>query len=231
MADLSSDIALEESRLRTEKDNAYALAMRKPTIANRKAYTAAERALSDFLKALNEQETAEPAYSGLPEVLDYLQDDNWKIQKSKLYDDFSAGKIKAEHDGSFLLASVLEYARLHLQKLDGTPGTVAGLPSLQEQKILEEVGRTRADRLMREMALKEKIGELIKKSEVEIEHAKRVIYLRSDLKNVFRAGAVEIIRMVGGDPQKAPALISYGCGMVDNALDRYARPIRLAEED
>lgn len=230
MSELDESIAREESRLREEKDAAYAAVHKKPTIANRKAYSAAEKALADFLKAMTEPET-DQLFHGIPEVLEHLRADNWKIQKSKLYDDFHAGKLKANPDGSFPLASVAEYARLNLRKEDGTPGTVAGLPSLQERKILEEVGRIKADRQMREVAYKEKIGELIRKSEVEIEHAKRIIYLRSDLKNIFRAGAVEIIRTVGGDPQKAPALIAYGVGLIDAALDRYARPIRLGDED
>lgn len=229
--DLDASLAQEEARLRAEKDAAYTAVIRKPTIAARKAYSAAEKALADFLQAASEPATAEPVFAGLADVLEHLQAAGWKIQKTKLYDDAAAGRIRPESDGSYLLASVMDYARLHLSKLDGTPGTVAGISNLQEQKILEEVGRIRADRLYREMKNKEKLGELIKKSEVEIAHAKRIVYLRSDLKNVFRAGAVEIIRMVGGDPQKAPALIAYGVGFIDAAMDRYARPIRIEEED
>lgn len=221
----------EEERLRAEAAAAYALALKRPTIAHRKAHKVAEDALARFLKARHEPEPAEPVFRGVTETLEYLQGENWKIAKSKLYDDFNAGKLRSEPDGTIPLANVLDYARLHLQKEDGTPGAVAVGPSLQEQKILEEVGRIRADRLQREMKLREATGELIKKSEVEIEHAKRIVYLRSDLKNIFRAGAVEIIRMVGGDPQKAPVLIAYGVGLVDVSMDRYARPINIGEED
>lgn len=226
-----TDLDQEEERLRSAAEAAYNLALKRPTIAHRKAHKAAEDALADFLKARNEPEPAEPVFSGVMDALEYLQGENWKISKSKLYDDFNSGKLRAESDGTFPLANVMEYARLHLRKEDGTPGAIAAGPSLQEQKIMEEVGRIRADRLQREMKLRETSGELIKKSDVEIEHAKRIVYLRSDLKNVFRSGAVEIIRMVGGDPQKAPALIAYGVGLVDASMDRYARPINVGEED
>lgn len=231
MLALDDSIAREETRLRAEKDAAYTLVIKKPTIANRKAYAAAEKALTDFLRALSEPVSAEQLFSGLPEVLDYLQAENWKIQKTKLYDDFAASRLLAEKDGSFPLASVLDYARLHLRKEDGTPGTVAAGPSLQEQKIREEVGRINADRRMRELKLKEATGELIRRSEVEIEFAKRIIYLRSDLKNVFRSGSMDIIKQVGGDPQKAPALIAYGVGLVDSAMDRYSRPLRIGDDE
>lgn len=228
---LDTSLAQEELRLRAEKDAAFAAALKKPTIANRRAYSAAERALGDFLRSLADPGSSEQTFAGLPEVLDHLQAARWKIGKTKLYDDFAAGRIKAEQDGSFTLASVLDYARLHLRKEDGTPGTIAAGPSLQERKILEEVGRIRADRQHRELKLKEATGELIRRSEVEIEFAKRIIYLRSDLKNIFRAGAVEIIRQIGGDPQKAPALIAYAIGLVDSAMDRYARPIRIGDDE
>lgn len=220
----------EEQRLRAAAAEAYNLALKRPTIANRRAHKSAEDELSAFLRDRHEPEPAEQNFAGLPEVLDYLQGDHWKVEKTKLYDDCSLGKLRAAPDGTFPLASVLDYARVHLRKKDGTPGAVAG-QSLQEEKIREEVGRIRADRLQREMKLRETSGELIRKSDVEIEHAKRIVYLRSDLKNVFRAGAVEIIRTVGGDPQKASALIAYGCGMVDAAMDRYGRPIRVGEDE
>ncbi len=226
-----TDLDQEEERLRAAARTAYELALKRPTVANRKAHKAAEDALAEFLKARHEPEPTEPVFDGVTKVLEYLQGDNWKIAKTKLYDDINSGKLHAEPDGTFRPANVIEYARLHLRKEDGTPGTVAAGPSLQEQKIMEEVGRIRADRLQREMKLRETSGELIKKSDVEIEHAKRIVYLRSDLKNIFRAGAVEIIRMVGGDPQKAPALIAYGVGLVDAAMDRYARPIRVGEDE
>ena len=227
---LDTSLAQEETRLRAEKDAAYGVVLKKPTIANRKAYASAEKALSEFLKALADPGT-EQTFAGLPDVLEYLQGENWKIQKTKLYDDFSANKLSAAIDGTFPLEKVLDYARLHLRKEDGTPGTVAAGPSLQEQKIVEEVKRIRADRQHREMKLKEATGELIRRSEVEIEFAKRIIYLRSDLKNIFRAGAVEIIRQANGDPQKAPALIAYGLGLIDTAMDRYARPVRLGDDE
>lgn len=225
-----SDIAREEARLRAEKDAAYELAVRRPTITNRKAYAAKEKDLADFLKALTEPEPGERIFKGVLEVLEYLEGEHWKIGKTKLYDDFNQGLLVAQPAGTILMGDVLDYARRELHKQDGTSGVTAGGSSLQEQKILEEIGRIRADRLQREMKLKESTGELIKKSEVEIQFAKRIIYLKSDLKNIFRAGAVEIIRMVDGDPQKAALLIGYGVRIIDEAMDRYARPIRVDEE-
>lgn len=228
---LQSALAQKELQLRSAKDAAYDQVCRRPTIKNRKEYESAEKELSEFLRDLQESEPGEPIFTGVLDVLNYLDAEEWKVGKSKLYDDFTAGKLESQPDGSFLLGDVLRYARVHLKKKDGTPGAAAGVPSLQEQKILEEVGRIRADRLQRELKYKETVGELIKKSDVEIELAKRAAYLRSDLKTVFRAGSVEIIKRVGGDPQKAAALIAFGVKLVDEAMDRYARPVKGFEDE
>lgn len=240
MSDEPLDIAVDplqaalehkSAQLRAEKDAAYDRVCRNPTIKNRKAYQSAEKALADFLEELQETESAGLEFDSVQGVLGYLESENWKVGKSKLYEDYGSGKLKAQPSGSFLLSDVLEYARVHLKKADGTPGAALGGPSLQEQKILEEVGRIKADRQHRELKYKEAVGELIKKSDVEIELAKRAAYLRSDLKNVFRAGAVEIIKTVGGDPQKASALISFGVRFVDEILDRYARAVKGFDEE
>jgi len=225
---LTAALDQQEATLRAAADDALDRAQRKPTQENRKAHKAAEAALLQFIKDRHGPETEE-SFKGLPEVLAYLENEGWKIGKTKLYDDFSNQKIKAEKDRSIRLSSVLDYARVNLQKNDGTKGGDA--VTLQEEKQREEMLRTRIDRQQRELKYKEASGELIRKSDVEGALAKRGIYLKTDFKNIFRSGAVEIIKLVGGDPQKAPALISYGCGLVDEAMDRYTRPIQGFEED
>lgn len=224
---MTEPIDHEETRLKALVDDALQLAKRKPTTANMRSYRKAEKALAEYRQA---QGTDAPGFANVMEIVDYLDAAGWKISKSTCYDHVKERKILPEPSGRFSLAAVLEYARVHLQKKDGTPGAIAG-PSLQEQKIMEEVDRIRIDRQHRELKYKEATGELVAKSEVEGELAKRAAYLKSDLKNVFRAGAVEIIRVVKGDPQLAPELIAYGVRLVDEMLDRYARPIKGFEDE
>lgn len=225
---LTAALDQQEATLRATADEALDRASRKPTQENRKAHRAAEAALLQFMKDRHEPAT-ETTFRGLPDVISYLETEGWKIGKTKLYDAFNAGIIKAEKNGSFRLSAVMDYARVNLRKNDGTTGGDA--VSLQEQKQREEMLRTRIDRQHRELKYKESSGELIRKSDVEGELAKRGIYLKTDYKNIFRSGAVEIIQLVGGDPQRAPALIAYGCKMVDEAMHRYTLPIQGFEED
>ncbi len=226
--DITIALDRQEAALRVASDEALDRASRKPTQANRKAHKEAESALLQFIKERHEPEI-ETTFKGLPEVLAYLEAEGWKCGKTKLYDDFNSQKIQAEKDRSFRLSTVQDYARVNLQKNDGTRGGDA--VSLQEQKQHEEMLRIRIDRQQRELKYKELSGDLIRKSDVEGELAKRGIYVKTDFKNIFRSGAVEIIKLVGGDPQTAPALIAYGCGLVDEAMHRYTRPIQGFEED
>lgn len=226
--DLTAALDRQEAALRVAADEALDRASRKPTQANRKAHKEAEGALLQFIKERHEPEI-ETSFKGLPEVLAYLEAEGWKIGKTKLYDDFNSQRLPAEKNRSFRLSTVLDYARTNLQKNDGTKGGDA--VSLQEQKQNEEMLRIRIDRQQRELKYKESSGELIQKSDVEGELAKRGIFLKTDRKNVWRSGAVEIIKLVGGDPQKAPMLIAYGCNMEDEIMDRYTRPIQGFEED
>lgn len=215
-----------EHELKQAYDAALELARRKPSRANMKAFRRAEKALEEH--RISQDETA-AGFRNVPEVVDYLDAAGWKISKTSCYDHVKERKLLPESTGRFAVSSVLEYARVHLQKKDGTPGALDAR-SLQEQKLQEEVERIRIDRQQRELKYRESIGELIRKSDVEGELAKRTGYLKSDLKNVFRAGAVEIIKSVKGDLQLAPELIAYGVRLVDEIMDRYARPLKLGED-
>jgi len=224
---LEAALDTREAELRGEAETAFERASRNPTTANRKAHKAAETALKKFLQERHEPET-ERTFKGLLQVLEYLEGENWKIGKSKLYDDFSAGKIEAERDGSFRISKVIDYARVHLQTADGKKG--GEVVSVQEEKAREEVLRIRIDRQQRELKFKESSGELIRRSEVETELSKRAIFLVTDRKNVWRSSVMEIIRLVGGDPQKAPELIAYGVRMEDEIIGRYSRPMKFDED-
>jgi len=211
----------EELRLISLAEEALQLAKRRPTGANMKAYRTAEKALADYRK---ERGGMQPGFANVMEVIDYLDATGWKISKTSCYDHVKERKLLPDPTGRYPVSAVLEYARVHLQTKDKTPGAIAG-QSLQEQKLVEEVERIRVDRQHKDLKYRVATGELILKSEVEGELAKRAGYLKSDLKNVFRAHAVELIKQVAGDPQKAPDLIAYGIRLVDEMLDRYARPI------
>lgn len=227
--DLDQIVAAEEERLLKERDAALGEFRGKPTKVNRQAYERANKALEEFLKAKLEPLPAEPTFASLPEVLEYLQADNWKISQSTLYEHRDAGRIRTEANGHYTLSSIREYARTFLRKSDGTPGAAVA-ENLGAQKMRAEINRITQDAALRELKLREQLGELIPKSVVEVELAERAGNLKSYFNAVARSSAGRIIKIVGGDPQKSAELIAWLLAMNAKAFDNYARPIHGNDE-
>lgn len=231
MTDPTAEImASQEARLISERDAALSLVKAKPTGANRKAYKSACTALEEFLKAKLEPE-GEQSFASILEVVEYLDGEGWKVSRSSAYDHWKKdGRIKPSPDGSFSISAVHEYARLYLQKKDGTPGAAGGF-NLQEEKIHEEIRRIRHDADMRELNYRLKAGELMPKEYVEAELAERAANLKTYFDSVARSAAGRMIKIVGGDQQKAPDLIAFLLGMNRKAMDNYSRPILGLEDE
>jgi len=216
-------------QLQAAYDDAYQVARHKPTVVNRRALKTAEKKLSEYQQQLA-QNSGEPIYRNIREMVSALDADGWKLSESTAYEHRDQGKLKLDPDGTISASTAATYARNYLRKKDGTPGTVAGI-SPQEQKTQEEILRIRADRLQRELKYREATGELIPRNQVEIELAERAQNLKNYFDAVARSSAGRIIKLCKGDPQKAPELISFLLGQNRKAFDNYARPIEGIEGD
>lgn len=154
-------------------------------------------------------------------VVDYLQDQGWRIAKSAAYDHHKQGKLRAEPDGTFTPAAVEEYARRWLRKAAGNPLDKGG--SLQRLKLEAETKRLEAQAAMAEHKVKILSGSWITIQEHERELTARAQLFRTDLRNFARSSVGEIIATVDGNPDRAPELMEYMLDHVDEFLDRYAR--------
>lgn len=212
--------------LTSSRDKALEVATASPTASNRKALRLAQKALDEHQS--QPAHPGEESFSGISDVIEYLYQQGWKISRSSAYDHWKKeGKLRARADGRFDLAAVLAYARDHLQRNDGSPGGA----NLAEDKQRAEIARIRADTETRELKLRQLTRELIPRSQVEVELADRATSLRGYLDAVARSGAARVIKLVGGDPQKAPELIAWWIGMNRKAIDNYSRPIQGIEDD
>lgn len=228
MTTLPTALDQQEQQLQEACDKAFALAKERPTGANRKAYRQAEKALQDFQRARVEDD-GEPIYRNIPELVDALDAEGWKISRSTAYEHREAGKLRLRSDGTITETIALEYARTHLDRKDGTPGNQVESP--QAEKTRAEIRRIQADANMRELKYRESLGELIPRNQVEIELSSRATDLRSYLEAIARSSAGRIIKIAKGDPQQAPELVCYLLGLYRKALDNYSRPIKGFEEE
>jgi len=224
---ITATIDQEETRLVKFRDDALELAKRKPTGANLKTLKRAETALNEFRTARYETSTEE-TFATLMDVVNHLDADGWKISKSSAYEHKDEGKIRPGQDGKYTLAAIEEYARQYLQRKDGSSPAAA---NLQEEKLRGEIRRISSDAEMRELKLKERQGELIPREHVEVELASRAGDLKTHLDASARSSATRIIKLVKGDIQLAPELISFMLGINRKVLDNYSRPIQGPDEE
>lgn len=225
--DITATIDQEETRLLKHRDDCLDLAKRKPTGANLKALKKAETALSDF-RAARYESAGGQIFDSLMDVIAFLDMDGWKISKSTAYEHKDEGKVRPGADGKYSLATVQKYAQDHLQRKDGgSPGVI----NLQEDKLRGHIRQISADAEMRELKLQERRGELIPREHVEVELAARAGDLKTHLDASARSASTRIIKLVGGDVQKAPELISFMLGINRKVLDNYSRPIQGPDEE
>lgn len=225
--DITATLDQEETRLLQHRDDALELAKRKPTGANLKSLKKAETALGDFRAARYESGT-EQTFDSLMDVVAHLDTAGWKIGKSTAYEHKDDGKIRPGGDGKYTLSTVQKYAQDHLQRKDGGSPTAT---NLQEEKLRGQIRQISTDAEMRELKLLERRGELIPREHVEVELAARAGDLKTHLDASARSASTRIIKLVGGDVQKAPELISFMLGVNRKVLDNYSRPIQGPDEE
>lgn len=143
-------------------------------------------------------------FSNLLDVLAHLKAEGWKIEKSKLYAD--AKKIGKQKDGSYSLKAVNDYARVCLQKLDGsTPSdNVMAEKAVIEQKILEE--KLKALKLENEI----NEGKWVLKSEAEQKHTAKLALFLTAIDNFTAGNKIEAaIELIKGDRENILALREF----------------------
>ena len=209
-------------------DQARELATARPTARNRAALKKAQAALDAFQAQAIAPTGSGQNFASVEEFVLYLNNQGYKIGKSAAYDHWKKeGKIKARPDGSFSRAEVESYAVTYLQRKDGAPPT----ESTAQAKARAEIRRIASDADMRELKYRAASGELIPRSQVEVELADRASHLKGYLDAVARSAAGHIVKLVKGDPQLAPDLIAFLLGTNRKAFDNYSRPIIGLEEE
>ncbi len=156
----------------------------------------------------------------IPAVIAYLDEQGWKISKSAAYKHKTEGKLRPGKDGEFTIAAVEKYADRWLQRKDGS---TADNDELQKERAQAELEKIRAQALHWDTKTKIELGQYVPKEGWERELAARASVFRSDMENFIRSEAAAIIRLVGGDQDKAPDLIDYYLRQVESWLDRYSQ--------
>ena len=165
-------------------------------------------------------ENNEPTLATSKDVIKHLSSTGWKIKQSTFYNHKEKGFIRPEKDGKYSIAAVDKYAAARLKRLDGTKKD-----SIEKNNEVRQNAETRKLIAQAEhWELKSKIarGHYVPKDTFERELAHRAMVFKSDGEAFFRAGAVARIKLVGGDPEKAPDMIEHDLNAFYLWLNRYA---------
>ena len=158
-------------------------------------------------------------------VAKFLKDKGYKVGKSKIYQDVK--HIRQEKDGSYTEAAVLRYAERYLRLRGAAAETkerksTPELDRAQEEKVIQEARKLKAQADLAEIKAKVLMGELAPKDFFIREIDSRATILRADYDNWARGQAPSITTLVKGDPELISDLVVYLLRIGDGWFARYA---------
>lgn len=226
---LERSAATDLAALLRAKEAAKQAMLAEPSAANLQAFERASKALDEARARLAPAPAApapdaddEERFPNLLRVLEYLKAQGWKIGKSALYQHRREGRIRQEADGTFARKAVDRYARTFLKRLDGSGRKEDEIEALQRAKLKAEKEKTEAQARHWELRTKIERGYYVKRSEVETALAARALVLRSGYEDFVRAEADQVVRLVEGNPERAPDLVRYLLEAGEAWFDQYA---------
>ncbi|MBI3582387.1 MAG: hypothetical protein HY096_00370 [Nitrospinae bacterium] len=187
--------------------------------ANVKEYEKARQAIEEYFRQKEaEINPQEAALKGIPEVLEYLRLEGWKVSKSKLYEDQL--KIDKQKDGSILRKDADKYARLCLSKLDGSDYEIDPFEKLKEETRFT---KERADKVAFENEIAR--GNYILKSDAEQQLSARAAFLKSGVQGFFHSMSTRLIELAEGKPEKGPDVLELCLKETEELFHHYSKPM------
>jgi hypothetical protein len=166
---------------------------------------------------------AEPPLKNLTAAVQHLQDQGYKIAKSKIYQDAKAGLLRVQPDRTVLRADLDSYVlRAGLEKV--AAADVGGRIEREQAEKLELENRKLRKQVEKlEWELDRDRGKYLLKDDVRTEQALKIASLDAGAKHWIRTTAADLIYAVGGDPGKERVLINLFEARFSELLDEMGR--------
>ena len=166
---------------------------------------------------------SEPPLKNLTAAVQYLQEQGWKVKKSKVYKDAKSGLLRVQPDRTVLRADLDSYilrAGLERTAQADTGGQIergqAERLELENEKLRKQVEKL-------EWELARDKGKYVLKEDVRTELALKIAALEAGIKHWMRTGAADLVYAVGGEAAKARVLINLFEARLDELLDEMGR--------
>ena len=192
------------------------------TVANLRDYQAAKTALEEFRKKKHAAENPEKARFTVPEAVEYLKSQGYKIEKSKLYSEKAlVGYTTIDNAVTFSKKDIDKYAKKFLNLLSGSDADNADEKMKWDARIAEQKFKDM------EFEAKIKEGMYVLKSEVEQMLAARAAFLKDNLGQSFiHSRAPKIAEIIQGNTERIPELIELWLQQIEEVFDYYSKPMR-----
>lgn len=166
--------------------------------------------------------TEPKTYPNLMAVLRRLQDDGYKVKKSKLYKDKTLGLIKVEEDGSVTESEMLAYiTKAGLSK----KGEVSSeeLTANADRKFRAEIRKLEAQARASEYDLEVKQGKYILKEDAIRARIDQMQILEVHFRQVLETKLPEWIAIVGGNQKRLNDVRDQAALAVDDMMNALSR--------
>lgn len=171
---------------------------------------------------IKKSENPDEARFTVPDAVAYLKAQEFKIEKTKLYDEKAiVGFTVVDNAVTFAQKDLDRYAKKFLSLLTGSDSNNVEEKLKWETRIAEQKFKDM------EFEARIKEGAYVLKSEVEQMLAARAAFLKDNLGQGFiHSRASKIAELLKGDPDLIPELIEFWLKQIEEVFDYYSKPMR-----
>jgi len=166
--------------------------------------------------------TTDTRFPTILAVLDYLDQEGWKISQAGIYKHRKEGKLQPDQDGQYSKSAADAYAKTWLKNKITGKKVRDRLDDLQRDKLEKELEKLEIDNTRSRLKRDIEQGKYIPRDEMYLEMAGRAGVLDSGLEYWIRTSAAEWVRLVEGDLQTVGALIDAMIRGKDALINQYA---------
>ena len=192
------------------------------TAARRKNWEDAKQGLEAAVNRIYEKYFPhEEMFPHLMAALAYLQEEGWKVSKSKLYKDAADGLLQTADGNRVRESALMAYAYENLKPSDDGKQDAELRPLVQEEKRLDISIKRRKDAQIA-WEMEKEMGKWLPKKDLGLEFAARAGWMDAQLESVIRAKAAAWIQLVGGNQKKEQLLVDAMLAEKDLVMNDYA---------
>ncbi len=158
----------------------------------------------------------------------WLQENGYKVRKSKLYKDADAGLLRMESDGTVTIESLRRYIdhpeagiKEHMDTVSA--GNDVEVREYHRRAAVAKAEKTELEAKKLRWEMEKEEGKWIPRADLEMEMAARAAVLDQGLSSLVSVRAEAWIHLAGGNPNRAPDLKAAIAAEVDALLGAFVQ--------